>query len=104
MTQFDVHANPVPAARRAYPWVVVLQSDVVASAAHAIVAPLAPRAALGSVAGRLTPVLRLDAGEFVALVPALATVRRGDMGPAIGSAASARDALLAAIDLLFCGV
>ncbi len=43
MPQFDVFANPIAAARRNYPYVVVLQSDFLAVEREQIVAPLAPR-------------------------------------------------------------
>ncbi|MBA2538168.1 MAG: CcdB family protein [Deltaproteobacteria bacterium] len=55
MTQFDVFDNPIAAARRAYPLVTVLQSDLANTGRERIVAPLAPRAKLRGTAGRLTP-------------------------------------------------
>jgi toxin CcdB len=104
MAQFDVHPNPIPAARRAYPYVVVLQADLVAQGRDRIVAPLAPRAALAAVTGRLTPVVVLQEGDYVAIVPGLTSVRRDDLGAPIASLAHLRGELLAAIDYLFFGV
>lgn len=104
MAQFDVHPNPVAAARRAYPYVVVLQSAIAAHGRDQIVAPLVPRAALAPVTGRLTPVIALDVGEFVALVPGLTNVRRSDLGVPITCLVQSRNELLAAIDYLFFGV
>ena len=43
MAQFDVFVNPIVAARRAYPFVAVLQSDLADTGRDRIVAPLAPR-------------------------------------------------------------
>jgi toxin CcdB len=104
MAQFDVHPNPIPAARRAYPYVVILQSELAALGRDQIVAPLVPRAALAPIAGRLTPAVSLQAREFVALVPALTSVRRSDLGTPMASLAQSRIELLAAIDFLFSGV
>lgn len=104
MAQFDVHANPVPAARDAYPWVVVMQSDLLAASRSRLVAPLAPRAALQKAPGRLTPAARFGDVEFLVLVPALASLPAHDMGAAAGSIVAHREALLAAIDFLFFGV
>ena len=102
--QFDVFANPIAAARRHYPFVVVLQSDLVAGARDQIVAPLVPRKSLAAIAGRLTPIVVVKSSEFVVLVPALTGVRRGDLQECVASLAPARTEVLAAIDLLFFGV
>jgi len=104
MAQFDVHPNPVPAARRAYPWVVVMQSDIVASSRTRLVAPLAPREAFAPSPGRLAPVARFVDAEFVVLVPALVSIPARDLEVPAGSIAAHRAELLAAVDLLFYGV
>jgi toxin CcdB len=102
--QFDVFANPIAAARRHYPFVVVLQSDLVAGGRDQIVAPLVPRKSLAAIAGRLTPIVVVKSFELVVLVPALTGVRRGDLKECVASLAQARTEVLAAIDLLFFGV
>ena len=104
MPQFDVFANPIAAARRAYPYVVALRSDVAGDAHDQIVAPLAPRESMSTVAGRLTPIVAFQGSQHVVLVPSLAGVRSRDLSKQHGSIASARSELLAAIDYLFFGV
>jgi toxin CcdB len=102
--QFDVFVNPIVAARRAYPYVVALQSDFAQGARDQIVAPLAPLRAMTAVAGRLTPIVRVDSTEHVILVPALMGVRRSELGEPVSSLADARTELLDAIDFLFFGI
>ena len=102
--QFDVFVNPIAAAHRHYPFVVVLQSDFVDGAREQIVAPLVPRKSLSAIAGRLTPIVVVESSDHVVLVPALAGVRRRDLGVRVASLAAARTEVLAAIDLLFFGV
>ncbi len=104
MAQFDVFVNPIPAARRAYPFVVTLQSDFAQSAHQQIVAPLAPLALMPTTAGRLTPIVSVEGQEHVVLVPALTGIRSRDLVQRQCSVAAARGALLAAIDYLFFGV
>ena len=104
MAQFDVFANPIAAARSAYPFVIVLQSDFAANARDQIVAPLVRRASIATVAGRLTPVVELNNAAFVALVPALTNLPARDLGKPIGSLSAARTEILAAIDYLFFGL
>lgn len=104
MRQFDVYANPLPAARHAYPYLVLLQSDVTADGRDRIVAPLALRRSLTPVAGRLTPVVRLGTTEYVVLVHALTAIRTRDLVDAHGTLAESRAEMLAAIDYLYFGV
>ncbi len=104
MTQFDVHRNPIPAARRAYPYVVVLQSTLADAGRARIVAPLVPRRALGDLAGRLTPSVSINDAEYVVLVPSLTAIPAQALDAPVGSAQEQRPALLAAIDRLFFGV
>ena len=103
MTQFDVFVNPIAAARRAYPFVVVMRSDFARDALDPIVAPLIPRASIPKIAGRLTPIVAFEGSEHVVLVPALTGVRSRELAERRGSIASARSEILAAIDYLFFG-
>ena len=102
--QFDVHRNPVPAARGAYPYVVVLQSALADAGRRRVVAPLVPRHALALESNRLLPVLQVQGKEYAVLVPSLAAVGARDLDAPVESAAHARADLLAAVDLLFFGV
>jgi toxin CcdB len=104
MSQFDVYANPITAARRAYPLVVVLQSDLADTGHDRIVAPLAPRARLSGTAGRLTPHVKIDGVDYVVIVPGLTGVRTSDLRERRGEISSCRSDLVAALDYLFLGV
>jgi toxin CcdB len=102
--QFDLFVNPIVAARGAYPYVIVLQSDFAQGARDQIVAPVVPRQSLAKITGRLTPVVVIESSEHVVLTPALAGVRRSDLKVRVSSLADARTDLLAAIDYLFFGL
>jgi toxin CcdB len=104
MTQFDVFANPIATTRRAYPFVVCLQSDFAQNSRDQIVAPLAPIGLIPKIISRLTPIVALDGVEHMVLVPALTGMRLRDLTKHHASLASARSELLAAIDYLFFGV
>ena len=103
MTQFDVFVNPVAAARRAYPFVVAMQSDFARHATDQIVAPLAPCVSMQKTAGRLTPTVAVNGTDHAVLVPRLTAMRAADLAQRVGSIAAARGDLLAAIDYLFFG-
>ena len=104
MAQFDVFVNPIVRARRAYPFVVTLQSDLAHTARDPIVAPLVPFRLMPKVISRVTPIVALDGAEHVVLVPALTGMRSRDLTERHCSVAASRGELLAAIDYLFFGV
>jgi toxin CcdB len=104
MKQFDVFPNPVTGARRAYPLVVVLQSDVAQPGRERAVAPLAPRSAFPEIAGRLNPVVRVQRKKHVLLVTSLTTLPARSLRDPVATLADRRDDILAAVDYLFFGV
>jgi toxin CcdB len=104
MKQFDVVANPFPRSRDRQPFLVTLQSDLLArSLDTVVVAPLEKATAGSSFADRLNPRIEIDGQPFVLIAQELVTVRKSVLGNAHGSIAGERDAIIAALDLLFTG-
>lgn len=69
MAQWDVYPNPSPRSRDVMPYLVVVQSDLLASLPTRLVVPLARTSlATGDLPGRLAPLLEV-AGERCALRP-----------------------------------
>jgi toxin CcdB len=99
-----VFVNPIPAARRAYPFVVAMQSDFANPAADQIVAPLAPSASMPNAAARLKPEVVVNGTKHRVLIPRLTAMPTRALAQSVGSVAQARGELLAAIDYLFFGV
>jgi toxin CcdB len=104
MAQFDVFTNPIARAKRAYPLVVVLQSDIAETGRERIVAPLVPRSRLSGTVGRMTPHVDIDGVAHVVLVPALAAVPAADLKGIRGQLVRYRSELVASLDYLFLGV
>jgi toxin CcdB len=104
MTQYAVFDNPIPRARRAFPFVAVLQSGLADTGRDRIVAPLVPRARIPGVAGTLTPVVSVAGAEHVLLVPRLTPVYAADLRAAKDDLTPYRNEIVAALDLLFLGV
>lgn len=102
--QLDVFVNPIGRARRAYPFVVVLQSDVADTGRERIVAPLAPRARVPGTSGRLTPHVTVSGAEYVLFVPRLASIAVADLRESRGQLTAYRTEIVAALDYLFLGV
>jgi toxin CcdB len=102
MKQFDIVANPFPRSRERQPFLVALQSDLVRSLDTVVVAPLEP-AASGTFADRLNPRVEIDGQPYVLLAQELVTVRKSVLGIPHASIAGAREAVIAALDMLFTG-
>jgi toxin CcdB len=102
--QFDVFDNPVPQARRDFPFVLVLQSEVAGTGRDRIVAPLVPRKRMAKLAGRLTPTVNVAGVEHVLLVPRMTSVSAADLRVVKAQLAAHRDDIVSAIDFLFLGL
>lgn len=102
--QYDVVDNPVPRARRAFPFVAILQSDLADAGSDRIVAPLVPSSHIPGVAGRLMPIVKVEGGDYALIVPRLAAVPAAELRAVKGSLSAYRDEIVVALDLLFLGV
>ena len=104
MRQFDVLENPIPRARRTLPFVAILQSDLAETGRDRVVAPLAQRAAMPTLAGRLIPIVTVEDQDYALLVPSLTALPVTDLRHVIASLADHRERIVAALDYLFIGV
>lgn len=102
--QYDVYHNPIARARRAFPYVAVLQSDLAETGNDRVVAFLAPHAVMVAVAGRLMPIVSLEGKEYVLLIPSITTLPASGLRNGIGNVSTARERITAALDWLFLGV
>jgi toxin CcdB len=104
MAQFDVFVNPFATVRRAYPFVVAMQSELTINGAEQLVAPIASLDYGHSAKRRVMPVVALLGNDHVVVVPRLTVMRSRDLTEKVAAIATARTELLAAIDYLFFGV
>jgi toxin CcdB len=105
MARFAVHENPNPATRERFPLLLDVQSDLVSELATRVVVPLCPLARMEHGAMRtLTPILDFDGKEYVMLTPQLAGIPARQCGPLLADLSGQREAICAALDLLFTGI
>jgi toxin CcdB len=102
--QYDVVDNPVPRARRAFPFVAILQSDLADTGSDRIVAPLVPGARLSGVVGRLMPIVKVRGIEYALIVPRLTSVPAAELRAIKDNLSAYRSDIVAALDVLFLGV
>ena len=101
MDQYDVFENPNRDARGAFPFVVVLQSEVTRGQQTVIVAPLSPK--VTAPPDRLTPSVEIGGREYAVLLQSMAAIRSNSLRTAVTRLDQLRETLPRAIDLLFLG-
>jgi toxin CcdB len=105
MAQFTVHRNAEPTNRSTVPFLLDVQSDLLSELSTRAVVPLYTAAAMkGRVTRTLTPQFEIEGRQVVMVTPQIAGVALKMLGPAVGSLAAERAAILAALDLLITGI
>ena len=103
ITRFDVFKNPSGA--KDWPWVVVVQHDLLDRLSTRLVIPLARKSALGgAVVTRLNPVWTMERVAVVLMTQQMGAVRTEKLTQRVSSLAAHRAEILAAIDVLISGV
>jgi toxin CcdB len=105
VAQFSVHKNKNAKTRAAFPFLVNVQSDLLTGLRTRVVIPLIKQATIGKKPIKdLTPVVDMDGHKYVMLTPQLAGIALSELGAEVGSVASSRDEIIAALDFLVTGI
>ena len=105
MSQFDVYVNPSGATRKAFPYLVDIQSPVISEIATRLVVPLVRSDSF--VKERLvglTPEVEHQGEKYLLLIPQLASVPARILQNPIGSLSQMRDEIIAALDFAVTGI
>ena len=103
--QFDVYENPSHATRKAYPFIVDIQSDILSDIATRIVVPLGRKSDFkNEVLKKLTPTIEYDEEQLLLLVPQLASIPEKALKKPIGSLSHMREEIVAALDFAITGI
>jgi toxin CcdB len=104
MAALAVHINPDPKSRKAIPFLLDIQNDLLSSLDARVVVPLYLKGATAlHPISRLTPVVTFQNKTYIAMVPELAGVALRSLGTPSGDLSSKRAEIIAALDLLFTG-
>jgi toxin CcdB len=104
MAQFDVYSNPSGETSEEIPYLLDVQSDLLDPLSTRVVVPLVRVVSAGVAAKTLMPQFEVNGVEVVMSTPELAGMLRSGLGRRVGSLASRRSEILAALDVLFTGV
>ena len=105
MAQFSVHRNPNPQTKAQIPFLLDVQSDLLADLGTRVVVPLCPASAMkGKLVKNLMPVCQIEGKSYAMLTPQLAGIEKKQMGSEVASLAEHRNEIIAALDLLLTGI
>jgi toxin CcdB len=104
MAQFDVYLNPNAATRKAIPYLLDVQADLLDTLATRVVAPLVLAEEMGLAAKHLNPQFKVKGTAVVMSTAELAGVSNRLLGDKVVSLKNKRDEIIAALDLLFTGI
>ncbi|MEQ8835403.1 CcdB family protein [Haliea sp.] len=105
MPQFDVYENPSKTTRRAYPFIMDIQSSVISEIATRIVLPLGRLADFrNEKMERLTPTVTYDGEELLLLIPQIASMPAKALKKPIGSLSHLREEIVTALDFALTGI
>lgn len=103
MAQFDVYANPNPATKRAIPYLLDVQADLLDDLATRVVVPLYAATAATKAAQHLNPRFQIKRTTVIMSTAELAGVPLAALGERIGSLRDHRAEIIAALDFLISG-
>lgn len=101
--QFDIFANPDPSESAVRPYLVNLQANILSELRSIIVAPLVAHDDMQG-AQRLNPLVSISDQQYWLATHELFALDRRALRDRIGSVEKDRDAIIAALDLIFTGI
>ncbi|EXF44436.1 plasmid maintenance protein CcdB [Pseudomonas sp. BAY1663] len=105
MPQFAVYENSNAATKAAVPFLLDVQSDLIAELGTRVVVPLYTAAAMkGKILKTLTPIFEIEGKPYVMVTPQLAGIARKQLGNQVADLSAQRDEIIAALDLLITGI
>jgi len=105
MSQFDVYENNNSATRKAYPYLVNIQSEVLSELSTRVVLPLAREKQLkASGMARLTPQVEYQGELLLIMTPQISAISCRQLKEPLGSLAHLRTEIIGALDFLLGGV
>ena len=104
MAQFDVYLNPNTATRKAIPFLLDVQADLLDTLVTRVVVPLILAEEMGLAAKRLNPQFKVKGASVIMSTAEMAGVPNRSLGDKVASLKNKRDEIIAALDLLFTGI
>jgi len=97
--------NTNSATKAAVPFLLDVQSDLIAELGTRVVVPLLTASAMkGKILKTLTPTFEIEGRQYVMVTPQLAGIAKKQLGTRVAELSAQRDEIIAALDLLITGI
>lgn len=103
MAQFDVYENRSPETKKSIPYLLDVQTDLLANLTTRVVVPLITVSAMGKAAKHLNPQFKIKRTSVIMSTAEVAGVNLHVLGEKVGSLKERRNEIIAALDFLFTG-
>ena len=103
MAQFDVYKNRSPETKKSIPYLLDVQTDLLANLTTRVVVPLITVSAMGKAAKHLNPQFKIKRASVIMSTAEVAGVNLQVLGEKVGSLKERRNEIIAALDFLFTG-
>jgi toxin CcdB len=105
MSQFTVYENKNARTRKAFPYVIDIQSELLDGLQTTVVIPLCKASQLHhQIIPKLCPMVEINGEKFIALSQQLAGIDRSHLGKAITNLSEYRSQFIAALDFMLSGI
>ena len=103
--QFDVYTNPSKKSREAYPYIIDIQNALISDITTRIVIPLGKFSHFrNEQMNGLTPLIEYKNEQYILLTPQISSMQSKLLNNPVGSIASLRDDIIAAVDFAITGI
>ena len=104
MAQFDIYSNINPNTKKAFPYIIDVQSSFLESLETRLVIPLMLKSQFGENAIKnLTPCIIIKNQEYLILTPQIAAIHKKHLGKPVDNFKNERNAIVSSIDFLITG-
>jgi toxin CcdB len=105
MAQFDVYTNPSKHTKKAYPYILDIQHELISDIATRMVVPLGDAKQLRNEELKgLTPKVEFEDKNLLILIPQISSIPSNILKEPVGTLVHIRDEIIAAIDLAITGI
>lgn len=105
MSQFTIYENKNTKTRKAFPYLIDIQSDLLEELQTTVAIPLCKVSQLkGKIIAKLCPLVEIRGEKFVAISQQLAGIDRSQLGKEITNLSEYRSQFIAAIDFMILGI
>jgi toxin CcdB len=105
MPQFSVYKNKNTSTRNTYPYLIDIQSNLLAALKTTVVIPLCTATSVGeSAISKLCPLVQINHQNYLVLTQQIAGIDKKLLGQEIGDFSCYRSEIIAALDFLVSGI